>query len=112
MTSRSGFRQGVRLLQDLLRDRELAEVVQAACEPHQLDVRGGQLELLRDRAGDRGHSLGMAAGVHVARVDGACEGRRGAEARDAVAAAGCRLELGEVDAPASRTWFLPCSLAQ
>ena len=40
--------QGCRLAQDLLGDRELAEVVQAAREARQLDLVGGQPELLGD----------------------------------------------------------------
>ena len=42
--------QRARLAEDLLRDRELAEVVQAAGEPGQLDLLGGSAELRRDPA--------------------------------------------------------------
>src|SRR3954468_6639318 len=89
------------LAQDLLRDRELAEVVQAPREARQLDVVGGQAESRRDLRGERRDALGMAAGVGVARVDGAGERRGRAEACDAVDAA-CNppelRQLGDVGA--------------
>ena len=93
-----GARQLAGLLQDLLRDRELAEVVQAAGEPRQLDLGRRQVELLGDRARDRGDALRMAAGVDVARVDGARERRRRAEAREPVADPRHDFELLGLDA--------------
>src|SRR4051812_47462820 len=61
------------LAQDLLGDRELAGVVQAPRGARQFDLVGGQAEPRRDLRGERGDALGVAAGVGVARVDGAGE---------------------------------------
>ena len=49
------------------------------------------------RAGDLGDPLRVAAGVGVARVDGARQARRGAEAGDAVAADREPLQVGQLD---------------
>src|SRR5207248_1342221 len=73
-----------RLPQDLLGDRELAEIVQAAREADQLDLRVVDAETPRDPSGHLAHALRMTAGVHVARVDRLREARRCAIARRAV----------------------------
>src|SRR5262245_49495920 len=86
------------LLEDLLGDRELAEVVQAPGEARQLDLRRRQVELLGYRPGDRGHPLRVAARVDIPRVNGARQRRRSAEAREPVADPGHDLELVRLDA--------------
>jgi hypothetical protein len=61
-----GIGQGRRLAEDLLRDRELAQVVQAGREPDQLDLVRAEIEALRDLGCEPRNALGMAAGVRVA----------------------------------------------
>ena len=92
---RLGQRAG--LAQDLFRDRELAEVVQARREPCQLDLLVGQPEAARRAGGQLGHALRVASGVDVTRIDGACEARRGPEAGCAIGAARQAFQLRELD---------------
>src|SRR5262245_26029631 len=84
------------LPEDLLRDRELAEIVEAASEPRQLDLVDREVELLGDLRRQCRDTLGVAAGVCVARVDGAGQRGGGAEARDAVGAARDPAELRQL----------------
>ena len=67
------------LAQDLLGDRELAEVVQAAGEPRELDLLLVEAEARRDAGREVGHARGMAARVRVAKVDRLCQARGGPE---------------------------------
>ena len=68
-TSRSGIGQRAGLAQDLLRDGELAEVVQAAGETRELDLLGVESQALRDLGGQFADPLGVTPGVRVAGVD-------------------------------------------
>ena len=85
------------LAQDLLRDRELAEVVQAARQPCQLDLLLVEPDALGQPRGEVGDPAGVAAGVGVAEVDRFGQARRGAVARCAIGAVGEAAELGELD---------------
>jgi hypothetical protein len=57
------------LPQDLLRNRQLAQVVEAAGQPGQLDLLRLEAEAGRDARGEVAHAFGMAAGVGVTCVD-------------------------------------------
>src|SRR3954454_2073870 len=85
------------LAEDLLGDRELAEVVQAPGEPGQLDLLLVEAESGRDAGREVGDAGGMAARVRVAEVDGLREACRGAEASRAVGAGRELAQLGELD---------------
>ena len=85
------------LAQQVLRKRELAEVVQARGEPDQLDLLAIEAEPDGDVDRELGDSMRMEAGVDVARVDGACKARGRAQSRGAVAAAREALQLRELD---------------
>src|SRR5215210_3716018 len=89
------FRIGERawLAQNLLGDRELAEVVQAGREPRELDLLFGEAQPTRRARREVGHPLRMTAGVDVPSINGAREARGSAEAGRAVRAAGQPLEL-------------------
>jgi hypothetical protein len=92
-----GFGQLAGLAQDLLGDRELAEVVQARRQPGQLDRLRVDAEARRDAGRKLGDTLGVAAGVDVACVDRLRQARSGPEAGGAVGARRQALELGEFD---------------
>jgi len=90
-----GQRSG--LAQDLLGDRELAEVVQARGEAGELDLFLREAEPPRGSGGQVRDPLRVAACVDVARVDRTRQARGGAEAGCAVRAARESLQLGELD---------------
>src|SRR3954454_12969742 len=69
-----GVGERARLAQDLLRDRELAEVVEASGEARELDVLGIEPDAGRDARGEVADALGVAARVRVTRVHGLREG--------------------------------------
>src|SRR2546428_8841730 len=92
---RIGQRAG--LAQDLLRNRELAEVVQAAGETRELDLLGIEAETLRDLGGELADPLGVTAGVGVACVDRLRKRRGGAIAGGLVRPRCEPLELRELD---------------
>ena len=91
------LRERAWLAQDVLRDRELAQVVEAPCEPGQLDLLPVDAEPGRDPGGELGHALGVAAGVDVAGVDGLGEARCRPEAGSPVGAGREPLQLGDLD---------------
>src|SRR2546426_7697534 len=91
------IRQRAWLAQDLLRNRELAEVVQAARETRELDLLGIEAETLRDLGGQLADPLGVTASVGVACVDRLRERRGGAVAGGLVRACCEPLELRELD---------------
>ena len=92
---RVGQRAG--LAQDLLGNRELAEIVQAAREARDLDLLLVEADPLREAGGEVGDAARMAAGVGVAQVDGLREAGGRAVAGGAVGAVGEAAELGELD---------------
>ena len=65
-TSRSGSVSGPGLAEDLLRDRELAEVVQAAGQARELDLLLVEPEACCDPRGELGHARRVATRVCVA----------------------------------------------
>src|SRR5438132_8538921 len=81
------------LAEDLLRDRELAEVVQLAREANQLHLVLRQVEPLRDGCRVLADPLRVAADVRVAGVDRTGEQRGGLEARGAIRSGRQALEL-------------------
>ena len=86
-----------RLAEDLLRNRQLPEVVKRPGEARQLDLFRVQTEPQRDSRGQLRDALRVAAGVRVTRVDRLCKRSGRAEARGAVRA-GCEpLQLSELD---------------
>src|SRR3954469_3831967 len=91
-----------RLPQDLLRDRELAEVAERAGESGELDLLGVEAHAPRDVGGQFRDTSRMPVGVRVARVDRTRKARGGAEAGGEVRAAGQPPQLGEVDGVGAR----------
>src|ERR671918_3009299 len=85
-----------RLAQDLLGNRELAEVVQAAGEACELDVFGLEAHALGDAPRDLADHVRVAAGVCVADVDRMRERRGGPEAGSAVGSLGETAKIGEL----------------
>ena len=81
------------LAQDLLRDRDLAEVVKAAREADELDLLLRQAEARRARGRQLADPLGVAADVRVARVDRTGERGGRVQARDPVGAGRELLEV-------------------
>ena len=61
--------QHSRLAQDLVRDRDLADVVQRRGQPQQLDPRLGDAERCGDVGGERAHAFEMGAGGAVVILD-------------------------------------------
>src|SRR6476620_6286132 len=57
------------LAKDLLRNGELAKIVQSPCETCELDLLHVEPEPLRDLRGELADPVGVSAGVRVARVD-------------------------------------------
>ena len=107
--------RGRRLAQDLLRDRELAEVVQAAGEADQLDLVRAQAEALGDlarrAAATRSEWLPVyASRESTARARDAAARKRAA--RSTPLATFLNSDSSATSERASRTWFLPCSFAQ
>ena len=92
-----GLGERAGLAQDLLGDRELAEVVQAAGEACQLDLLAIDPEPGRDPGRKIGDPLGVRAGVGVACVDRSGEAGCRAEARRPVGPGGEPLQLGDLD---------------
>ena len=114
ITWRSAVDSGPPLQRISSRHRELAEVVQPAGQPRELELVVGQRELLADPNGQRRYSLGVAARVGVACVDGAGQRRDRAEARRLEGRRGDAEGLEEIALSvrsAIATWFLPCSFA-
>src|SRR4029453_10466017 len=72
-----GPRQGTRLAQDFLGDGELAEVMQAAGEPCELDLLLVEAEPRRDPRREIRHARGMTPRVRVTQVDSLGQARRG-----------------------------------
>ena len=85
------------LAQDLLRDRELAEVVEAAREAGQLDLLLVEADALGQAGGQVRDAARVAARVGVAQVDGLGEARRGAVARRPVGPVGETTQLCQLD---------------
>jgi hypothetical protein len=85
------------LPQDLLGDRELPEVVEAARELRQFDLLARQSQTRRDTAREVRASAD-AARILAARSEPAANRARSASSTESV--------------PAERTWFFPCSFAQ
>src|SRR5204863_1081214 len=83
-----GVGERARLSQDLLRDRELAEVVQAAGEARELDLFAIEADAVRNAGREIAHALRVATGVRVPRVDRLCQRGRRAVARGLVRARG------------------------
>jgi hypothetical protein len=71
-----GFVERARLAQDLLRDGELAQVVQARCKSGQLDRGVVEAEAPGDAGRELADPFRVAAGIGVARVDRFREARR------------------------------------
>ena len=92
-----GVGERARLLQDLLRNGELAEVVQAGGEARQFDLLGVEAESHRDAGGQFAHPLRMEARVGVAGIDRFRERGGGPVARGPVGAGGEALELRQLD---------------
>ena len=65
-----GLGQGARLEQDPVRDRDLADVVEAARESDQLAALVVQLELAGEQLAVSAHALGMSAGLGAAELCG------------------------------------------
>ena len=86
-----------RLAEDLLGDRELAEVVEVAGEPGQLDRRVVRAEAARDSRRVVADALRVAAGVRVALVDRLREALRRPVVRRAVRRVRDLLEVGPQD---------------
>src|SRR5207248_8404555 len=82
------------LAQDLLRNRELADVVQAAREPRELDLDLVDAEPARDPRGQLADALRVTSRVRVALVDRLREASRRLVARRVV---GVRGELPQLD---------------
>src|SRR3981081_3040556 len=57
------------LMQDLVRYRDLAQVVHPRCEPDELDITVGQTELLRGADGESGDILRVLKRVRVEAID-------------------------------------------
>ena len=89
--------QGVRLAEDLLRDRELAEVVEIAGEPGQLDRRLVRAEAACDSRRVLADPLRMAARVGIALVDRLRQALRRPVLRGAVRRVRKLLEIGPED---------------
>ncbi len=92
-----GVAERRRLPQQLLRDRELAEVVEVAAESDQLDRRLVGAEPARDPCGVLADALRVPSVVRVARVDRLREALGRAVAGRAVGAVGELLEIGAKD---------------
>src|SRR5205085_7235770 len=87
----------VRLAEDILRDRELAEVVEIAGEPRQLDPGLVCAQATRDPRRVVADPLRMAPGIGVALVDRFGEALRRPVPRGAVRCVGELLEIGAED---------------
>jgi hypothetical protein len=85
--------QGAGLPQNLLRNRQLAQIVEASGQPDELDLFGVEAEQAGDSGRELGDDVGVAAGVPVALVDRVGQAGCGLEAGVAV---GCLSEAGEV----------------
>ena len=85
------------LPQDLLRNSELAQVVEAACQACELDQLLVEAEACCDFRGQFGYSRRMAARVRVAEVDGLRQALGCAEARCAVRPVRQATQLGQLD---------------
>ena len=87
----------VRLTEDLLGDRELAEIMQSAGETDELDVLGGEPKAAGDLGGKLTDRVRVAARIGVPGVDGVSKRRRSAEARLPVGPLGELVELCDID---------------
>ena len=92
---RIGQRAG--LAQDLLRNGELAEVVEAARETCELDLLRIEAQPRRDARDELADALGVTPRVRIAGVDGLCERRGRPVTRGLVRPGGKPLELRELD---------------
>ena len=108
-----GVRQRAGLAQDLLGDRELAEVVQAAGEPRQLDLarpRARAARRSRRRSRPRAPN-GCPCRRRGRRPRGRARPQPGSARAGRRSPATASSSASSTE-PASRTWFLPCSFAQ
>ena len=95
-----GCAQRTRLAEDLLRDRELADVVQASGEAEQLHLVGVQLHARADAGRQLADLGGVLAGVGVARIDRAGQSGGREEARVPVVSAREQVEVADL----GRAW--------
>ena len=92
-----GLVQGAGLSQDLLRDGELAEVVQAPGQACELDLLGLEAHSLGHARGELADHVGVRARVGVARIDRMGKRCRRAQARRPVGPLGEAAKLGELE---------------